>query len=101
MLLIHTPDMRLNQLYAQLGHRVEFGYGILGQLNDKTHFFLEREEVSHAQWTTTKIRVHLDGSILLLKSVSRDMDASRYGFKQVASGLTVADAAAIVRSSTF
>jgi hypothetical protein len=100
-LLIHTPDMRLCELDAHLEHRVEFGYGILGQLSDKTHFFLTREEVSPAQWTTTKIRVHLDGSILLLKSISRDVDASRYGFKPVAHGLTVAEAAAIVRSNTF
>jgi hypothetical protein len=101
MLLIHTTDMRLCELDAQLEHRVEFGYGILGQLSDKTHFFLAREEVSPAQWTTTKIRVHLDGSILLLKSISRDVDASRSSFKQIDHDLTVADAAAIVRSSTF
>lgn len=101
MLLIHTADMRLCELDAQLEHRVEFGYGILGELSDKTHLFLERDEVSPAQWTTTKIRVHLDGSILLLKSISRDVDASRYGFNAVAPGLTVAEAAAIIRSSTF
>jgi hypothetical protein len=70
-------------------------------LSDKTQFFLGREEVSPAQWTTTKIRVHLDGSILLLKSISRDVDASRYGFQVVAHDLTVAEAAAIVRSTRF
>jgi hypothetical protein len=101
MLLIHTTDMRLCELDAQLQHRVEFGYGILGALSDKTHFFLARAEVSPAQWTTTKIRVHLDGSILLLKSISRDVDASRYGFQGVAQDLTVAQAAAIIRSNTF
>jgi hypothetical protein len=101
MLLIHTTDRRLCELDAQLQHRVEFGYGILGQLSDKTHFFLARQEVSPAQWTTTKIRVHLDGNILLVKSISRDLDAWRYSFKQVDHGLTVADAAAIVRSNTF
>jgi hypothetical protein len=100
-LLIRMPDMRLCELDAHLEHRVEFGYGILGQLSDKTHIFFAREEVSPGQWTTTKIRVHLDGSILLLKSISRDVDATRYGFKPVAHGLTVAEAAAIIRSNTF
>jgi hypothetical protein len=93
--------MRLCELVARLEHRVEFGYGILGELSDKTHFLLEREEVSPAQWTTTKIRVHVDGSILLLKSISRDVDASRYGFQAVAHGLTVAEAAVIIRSNAF
>jgi hypothetical protein len=101
MLLIHTTDMRLCELDARLQHRVEFGYGILGELSDKTHFFVARQEVSPAQWTTTKIRVHLDGSILLLKSISRDVEASRHGFQGVAPDLTVAEAAAIVRSNTF
>jgi hypothetical protein len=100
-LLIHTPDMRLCELDAHLEHRLEFGYGLLGQLSDKTHFLLTREEVAPAQWATTKIRMHLDGSILLLKSISRDLDASRYGFKPVVHGLTVADSAAILRSNTF
>jgi hypothetical protein len=100
-LLIHMPDMRLCELDAHLEHRVEFGYGILGQLSDKTHIFFAREEVSPAQWVTTKIRVHLDGSILLLKSISRDVDAARYTFKPIAHGLTVAEAAAIIRSNTF
>jgi hypothetical protein len=100
MLLIRTTDMRLCELDAHLEHRVEFGYGILGQLSDKTRFFLAREEVSPTQWTTTKLRVHLDGSILFLKSISRDVDASRYDFKQVAHDMTVADAAAIIRSNS-
>jgi hypothetical protein len=101
MLLIHRPDMRLCELDAQLEHRVEFGYGIFGELSEKTHFFLERAEVSPAQWATTKIRVHLDGSIFLLKSISRDVDASRYGFQAVAHDLTLAEAAAIIRANTF
>jgi hypothetical protein len=100
-LLIHTPDMRLCELDAHLDHKVEFGYGILGQLSDQTHLFFAREQASPAQWATAKIRIHLDGSILILKSISRDVDAVRSGFTPVAHGLTVAEAAAIIRSNTF
>jgi hypothetical protein len=98
VLIIHIPDMRLCELDAHLQHRVEFGFGILGVLSDKTRLTLAREEVSTVQWTTTKLRVHLDGSILLLKSISRDVDSTRYGFKPVARDLNVAGAAAILRS---
>ena len=101
VLIIHTTDMRLCELDAHLDHKVEFGFGILGVLCDKTYLSIAREEVSNGQWTTTKIRVHLDGSILLLKRISRDVDASRYGFKLAAHDLNVAEAAAIVRSNTF
>jgi hypothetical protein len=101
VLIIHEPDMRLCELEAHLEHKVEFGFGILGVLRDKTSLSLARGEVSAGQWTTTKLRVHLDGSILLLKSISSDLDSLRYGFKPVAPDLTVAKAAAIVRSNAF
>ena len=101
MLIIHTTDMRLCELDAHLEHKVEFGFGILGMLSDKTYIFLVRENVSTGQWTTTKLRVHLDGRILFLKSISQDLDSSRYDFKPVAYDLKVAEAAAILRSNTF
>jgi hypothetical protein len=101
MLIIHTADMRLCKLDAHPEHKVEFGFGILGVLSNKTYLSLKRNEVSSGQWTTTKIRVHLDGSILLLKSISRDVDSSRYDFKPVAHDLNVAEAAAIIRSDAF
>jgi len=100
VLIIHMPDMRLCELDAHLEHKVEFGFGILGVLRE-TNLSLVRGEVSAGEWTTTKIHVHLDGSILLLKSISKDVDSSRYGFKPVAHDLNVAEAAAIVRSNTF
>jgi hypothetical protein len=80
---------------------VEFGFGILGVLRDKTSFSLARGEVSAGQWTTTKLRFHLDGSVLLLKTISRDLNSSRYGFEPVAHDLNVAEAATIIRSNTF
>jgi hypothetical protein len=100
-ILIHKTNMRLCELDGHLEHRVEFGFGILGELSDKTHMFLARKEVSPGQWTTTKIRVHLDGRILLLKSFSRDLDSSRSGYKLVAHDLTAAGAAGVVRSNAF
>jgi hypothetical protein len=101
VLIIHKPDMRLSELDAHLEHKVEFGYGILGVLRDKTNLSIVRGEVSAGQWTTTKLRFHLDGSFLLLKTISRDLDSSRHGFKPVVHDLNMAAAAAIVQSNIF
>jgi hypothetical protein len=101
VLIVYKPDMRLSELDAHLEHKVEFGFGILGVLRDKTNLSIVRGEVSAGQWTTTKLRFHLDGSILLLKTISRDLDSSRHGFKPVAHDLNEAAAAAIVRSNIF
>lgn len=100
-IIIHKTDMRLCKLDGHLDHKVEFGFGILGELSDQTRLFLARQEVSRGQWATTKIRVHIDGRILLLKSFSRDVDSSRSGFRLVPHDLTAAEAAAILRSNTF
>jgi len=101
LLIIHTADMRLCELDAHLEHKVGFGFGLLGMLSDKTYMSLVRDKVSTGQWTTTKLSVHLDGRILLLKSISRDLDSSRYDFKPVAHDLSVAEAANILRSKSF
>jgi hypothetical protein len=101
VLLIHTTDIRLCGLDAHLEHRVEFGFGLLGEVSDQSHFSIARQAVSPGQWKTTRVRVHVDGSILLFKSVSRDEDSLHFGFEQVARDLTPAEAAAIVSSNTF
>jgi hypothetical protein len=101
VLLIHSTDKRLCGIDAHLDHGVEFGFGLLGKVSDRSHFSIARQEVSPGEWKTTKIRVHVDGSILLMKSVSRDEDSSHFGFKPVARDLTVSQAAAMVRSTTF
>jgi hypothetical protein len=101
VLLIHTADKRLCGINAHLDHVVEFGFGLLGKVSDQSHFSIVRQEVSPGEWKTTKIRVHVDGSILLMKSVSRDEDASHFGFKLIPPDLTLPQAAALVRSTTF
>jgi hypothetical protein len=80
VLLIHTPDMRLCAIDAHMDHGVEFGFGLLGKVSEQSHFSVAREQVSPGEWKTTKIRVHVDGSLLLMKSVSRDEDSSHFGF---------------------
>ena len=98
VLLIHRPDMRLSELDVHFDHRVEFGYGLLGNVSDKTKFSLTRQEVVPGAWEPAKIQVHLDGTVLLLKSISRDLESLQYGFRVVPQSLTVAEAAAMLRA---
>jgi hypothetical protein len=101
VLLIHNADKRLCGIDAHLDHGVEFGFGLLGKVSDQSHFSVARQEVCPGQWKTMKVHVHVDGSILLMKSVSRDEDSSRSGFKLIGHDLTLVQAAALVRSTTF
>ena len=60
------------------------------EVSDGSRFSITREQVFPGQWKTAKLRIHVNGSLLLLKSFSRDEDSYHYGFKKVANNLLVA-----------
>ena len=101
LLFIHTPDMRMCGLDAHLDHRVEFGFGLLGKVSESSKFSMTRKQVMQGEWKTTRVQIHIDGSVFMLKSYARDEDGIHYGFRPVAANLTVAQAAAIVRAEPF
>jgi hypothetical protein len=99
VLLIHDGDRRLCGIDAHLDRTVEFGFGLLGKVNQESHFSVRRQKIIPGQWKNVKIMVHVDGRILMLKSVARDEDATHWDFKPIAQDLTIAQAAALVRST--
>lgn len=100
-LLVHPGDNRLCKLDTHLEHPVEFGYGLLGKVSQDSRFFMARGEETPGQWKTLQLQVHIDGNILLLKSVSRQEDSLHFGFQQVPFDTSVAQAAAMLESTTY
>jgi hypothetical protein len=101
ILLIHPGDLRLCRLDAHLEHPVEFGYGLLGKVSLGSGFFMAREQVLPGQWKTSQMHVHVDGNILLFKSVSRQEDSEHFGFQQVPYNMTVAQSASLIRATGY
>lgn len=95
--LIHVPDMRLCGIDGHLVDRVNFGYGLLGHIEKDGHFSLTRRPVTASDWKSTHITVHLDGKVLLLKSISRDEEAVHTDQKTVSADLPLAQAAALTQ----
>ena len=62
---------------------------------------MARAEVKPGQWKTQQMQVHIDGNILLLKSVSRQEDSLHFGFQEVPFNMSVAQAAAMLESTTY
>ena len=96
-ILIHEPDDRLCGIQGHLIDRVTFGYGILGRLDKDSHFAVTRVPVTATDWKSTRIDVHLDGRILLLKSISRDEEAVHSGHEPLPPNLSLAEAATLTR----
>jgi hypothetical protein len=96
-ILIHEPDNRLCGIQGHLVDRVTFGFGLLGHLDQDSHFAVTRVPVTPTDWKSTRIDVHLDGKILLLKSISRNEEAVHSEHQQLPPHLPLAQAAALTR----
>ncbi len=94
---IKEPEDRLCKLEARITQPVEFGFGLLGKVNSGGHFELERAQVDPQNWKSVHISVHVDGRILLLKSITRDQETTRTEIRIVPQHLRLADAAKLNR----
>jgi hypothetical protein len=98
VILIRMPSERLCGIEGHLIERVTFGFGLLGRIEKDSHFSVTREPVTTTDWKSTHIDVHLDGRILLLKSISREEDATHSSHQPLPPHLSLEQAAALTRS---
>ena len=94
---LKRPEDRLCTLDAKIIHPVEFGYGMLGHIDQGGHFSLARKQVDAKNWKSNRISVHISGRILMLKSLAQDQDAVRTEIRTVPQNLTLAQAGQISR----
>jgi hypothetical protein len=97
---LKIPEDRLCTLDAKIVHPVEFGYGMLGHIDQGGHFSLARKQVDAKNWKSDRISVHVSGRILMLKSLAQDQEAVRSGIRTVPQNLTLAEAAQISRQGS-
>jgi hypothetical protein len=103
-LWISVDHKRLVRLDGKLQDNVDFGYGILGRLYKGGWFQLERTHVNagasasgNGDWKTQRLEVHMIGRAMLFKTIARETSEVRGGFSPVPSGLSLQQAAALVR----
>jgi hypothetical protein len=63
-------------------HDVTFGGGLLGRIKQGGSFAIEQKPAAPSLWQLTLIRVHLDGKVLLFKSLNFQEDNDRSRFTQ-------------------
>lgn len=90
-----TVDLRQKRLIEMRGvvtERVDFGYGLLGQVAKGGWYVIHRRPVSDEHWKTDLVDVHLEGHLLLLKTLGKIQRETRSDFQPVAPGTTLAEA---------
>ncbi len=88
-------NQRLKRLVAmdgRLAHKIDFGFGILGYVDQGGTFRIHRTQVSPKHWKTDLVDVNVHGRILLFSNVSKQEKETRWGFSAVPQDISLAQA---------
>jgi hypothetical protein len=90
--IVDLQQKRMIEMHGVLAERVDFGYGLLGHVEKGGAFAIHRRQVDPDHWKTDLVDVHVEGKILMLKTVSKDQREARSDFRPVPGGTTLAEA---------
>jgi hypothetical protein len=92
IVVIDLHDKRIARLSGSLGTRVEFGYGLIGHVEQGGTTEITRVHLSPGVWKTSAEKIDIDGRFVVLKTINKHQDESRTGFEPVAPATTFAQA---------
>jgi hypothetical protein len=92
-LVADNQQHRIRRANGHLMHDVKFGGGFLGRIKQGGSFAIEQSQVAPSLWQLTLIRVHLDGKVLLFKSLNFQEDDDRSRFTKQPDNSTLDQAA--------
>lgn len=97
---VNVRRKRMIDMRGTVAERVDFGYGLLGHVEKGGSFEIHRRPVSDAHWKTDLVDVHLQGKVLLLKTLTKDERETRTDFRPVPEGTTLAAAKDLLDAAT-
>jgi hypothetical protein len=95
-ILIHSQQKRLAKLSGQLVNRVEFGYGLLGHIDNGGTIEIGRMQVGPSQWKTALINIQLSGRLVFFTTISRQQYETRSDFRAVSDDLSLLEASQLL-----
>ena len=98
---IDQKQERMVKLDAHLIYDVNFGWGILGRLFKGGTIVVEQKDVGDGHWETTHMALHLQGKILLLKSLDIQTTEDAHNFEPVKPQMSYQDAVHLLLSDNF
>jgi len=97
---INAKEIRLVGISGKLMSDVTFGGGFLGRLHKGGTFLVEQKEVAPGDWEVSLLDVHIMGKALFFKTISEQQHQENTDFRPVPSGLSLAQAAALVEKGS-
>jgi hypothetical protein len=91
-IFIDLHDKRISRLSGSLASRVEFGFGLIGHVEQGGTTQITRIHLSPGVWKTSSQKIDIDGRFVMLKTISKHQDETRAGFAPVPANTTFAQA---------
>ena len=91
-MIVDAAQKRLIVLSGKLIQTVEFGWGIFGKMDKGGTFRIVRSQVDPGIWEITETHVHIQGHMLIFKSINEQEDEITSDYKKVPSSMTLREA---------
>jgi hypothetical protein len=95
-ILIDSRQKRLVKLSGQLIDRVEFGYGLLGHIDNGGTIEIGRVQAGPSQWKTALINIQLSGRLVFFKTINKQEYETRSDFRAVSGDLSLLEASQLL-----
>ncbi len=92
IVFIDLHDKRIARLSGSLDSRVEFGYGLIGHVEQGGTTDIRRVRLSAGVWKISAEKIDMDGRFVMLKTIQKHQDESRTDFEPVVPGTTFVQA---------
>ena len=99
--LVDSQKKRLAKLSGQLINGVNFGFGILGHIDNGGTIEIGRVQVGPLQWKTSLLNIQLSGRMILFKTISKQQYEVRSNVRAVPGDLTLSQANELLLSQVF
>lgn len=97
-ILVSPQQKRMVRFNGTLVENIDFGFGILGHIAKGGTFEIQRIQVSSSHWKTHLVDIHVNGRMLLFKTISKQQHETRSDFESVPQDLDVQQAEALLQS---
>ena len=97
-IVINKSQNRIQTIKGKLIRDVTFGWGLFGRMNEGGTFNVERRELAPGIWQITESHVHIDGHVLLFKTISEQEDEVKSDFRRTPPATTLEQAATILKA---
>jgi hypothetical protein len=94
-MVLDRKEHRIVVFKGRLIHSVKFFFGLIGHMNKGGTFSVRRAQVEHGVWETVSTRTHINGHVLLFKTISQNEDDFDMDFKPAPQKLSLEQAASL------